>query len=317
MYVPENVITNHDLSQCVETSDEWIRERTGIRERRIVSKGECTSDLAVRAALDCLAGAGRRAEDLDLIIVSTVTPDMMFPATACVVQEKLGAKNAWGFDLSAACSGFLFALATGAQFVQTGACERVMVIGADVMSTIADPKDRSTCVLFGDGAGAVLLEPATDPEQGILDHIFRCDGSGGEYLYMPAGGSRMPPSIETVQQRLHYIRQDGRTVFKFAVKYMAEVSLEILRRNQMTSDAVRWFIPHQANLRIIRSTADRLGLRDEQVVVTIDRYANTTAATIPMCLAEIFHQGSLKRGDLILMASFGAGFTWGGLLLRW
>ncbi len=317
MYVPENVITNHDLSQRVETSDEWIRERTGIRERRIVSEGECTSDLAVRAALDCLAGAGRRAEDLDLIIVSTVTPDMMFPATACVVQEKLGAKNAWGFDLSAACSGFLFALATGAQFVQTGAYERVMVIGADVMSTIADPTDRSTCVLFGDGAGAVLLEPATDPEQGILDHLLRCDGSGGEYLYMPAGGSRMPPSIETVQQRLHYIRQDGRMVFKFAVKYMAEISLEILRRNQMTPDALRWFIPHQANLRIIRSTADRLQLRDDQVVVNIDRYANTTAATIPMCLAEIFHQGSLKRGDLILMASFGAGFTWGGLLLRW
>lgn len=317
MYVPEKVVTNHDLELRVETSDEWIRERTGIRERRIVGDGECTSDLAVRAARDCLARTKWGPEDIDLIIIPTVTPDMMFPSTACVVQEKLGAKNAWGFDLSAACSGFLFALVTGAQFVETGKCERVLVIGADVMSSIADPEDRATCVLFGDGAGAVLLEATEEEDRGILDHILRCDGSGGEFLYMPAGGSKRPASRETVENRLHYIRQDGRTVFKFAVKYMADVSVEILERNGLPTSAVRWFIPHQANLRIIRSTADRLQLDDRQLVINIDRYANTTAATIPMCLAEIFQNGSLQRGDLILMASFGAGFTWGSVLARW
>lgn len=317
MYVPEKVVTNDDLAMAVETSDEWIRERTGIRERRNVVDGQCNSDLSVKAIQDCLASTPWGPEDIDLIIVPTVTPDMMFPSTACVIQDKIGATNAWGFDLSGACSGFLFALATGIQFIQAGTHDRVLIAGTDVMTSIVDPADRSTCVLFGDGAGAVLLEGSEDEEFGILDYIMRGDGSGGKYLFMPAGGSRNPASCETVQQRMHFVQQDGRSVYKFAVKYMSEISLEVLERNGLTSQDLRLFVPHQANLRIIKSTADRLKLRDEQVVVNIDRYANTTAATIPICLCESHRSGRLSKGDLVLLTSFGAGFTWGSVLLRW
>jgi len=318
MHVPDRVVTNRELAERVDTSDEWITERTGIRERRIVANGQGNSDLSAEAARRCLSSSSWGPEDVDLIIVSTVTPDMLFPSTACVLQEKIGAVNAWGFDLLGACSGFLFALATGAQFVETGAHRRVLVIGADVMTSIVDPLDRATCVLFGDGAGAVLLEAAEEAEDvGILDFILKGDGTGGKYLYMPAGGSLKPASHETVDKRMHYVHQDGRAVFKFAVTYMADVSLEILRRNGFTTKDLRLFVPHQANLRIIRSTADRLSLSEEQLAVNIDRYANTTAATIPICLWENQTQGKLNKGDLVLLTSFGAGFTWGSVLLRW
>jgi 3-oxoacyl-[acyl-carrier-protein] synthase III len=317
MYVPERVVTNQEFAERVDTSDEWIRERTGIRERRAVSDGECNSDLSVAAVRNCLASSRWGPEDIDLIIVSTVTPDMLFPSTACVTQQKLGARNAWGFDLSGACSGFLYALATGAQFIETGAHRRVLVVGADVMTSIVDPLDRATCVLFGDGAGAALLEASEDEDVGILDFILKGDGAGGRFLYMPAGGSLKPASHETVEKRLHYVHQDGRAVFKFAVTYMADVSTEILRRNGFSAKDLRLFVPHQANLRIIKSTADRLGLCDDQVAVNIERYANTTAATIPICLYENQMQGKLRKGDLVLLTSFGAGFTWGSVLLRW
>lgn len=318
MYVPEKRVTNDDLAKVIETSDEWIRERTGIRERRIVSKGESNSDLSVKAIELCLAGTSVRPEDIDVIIVSTVTPDTMFPSTACVVQDKIGAKNAWGFDLSGACSGFIFGLATGAQFIETGAYQKVLVVGADVMSSIIDPTDRATSVLFGDGAGAVLLEPVPpEEEHGILDFSLRCDGSGGKYLHMPAGGSAIPASHETVDKKMHFVHQDGRSVFKFAVKYMAEVSVELLARNGFSPEDLQMFIPHQANLRIINSTATRLNLTEEQLCVNIDRYANTTAATIPICLYESYKSGRLKKGDLVMLTSFGAGFTWGSVLLRW
>ena len=317
MYVPENRITNEDLARRVETSNEWILERTGIRERRIVSPGQCNSDISVKAVEKCLASSKWGPDDIDLIIVATVTPDMMFPSTACLVQEKIGARNAWGFDLSGACSGFLFALSTGSRFIESGAHERVLVIGADVMTSIVDPNDRATCVLFGDGAGAVLLEATEEAETGILDSILRGDGSGGKFLFMPGGGSRHPASKDTVEKGLHFVHQDGRSVYKFAVTYMADVSTEILARNGIKADELKLFIPHQANLRIISSTAERLGLREDQVVVNIDRFANTTAATIPICLSESYESGRLKKGDTVLLASFGAGFTWGSILLKW
>jgi 3-oxoacyl-[acyl-carrier-protein] synthase-3 len=317
MYVPERRVTNDDLAQVLDTSNEWILERTGIRERRVVSDGECNSDLSVKAVEECLKRAQMTAEDIDLIIVPTVTPDMMFPSTACLIQNRIGAKKAWGFDLSGACSGFLYALAVGTSFIESGAHEKVVVVGTDVMSAIVDPRDRSTCVLFGDGAGAVLLEPTEDGEVGLLDFLLRSDGTGGPSLYMPAGGSRQPASYETVDKRMHFVHQDGRTVFKFAVKYMADISAEILSRNGFSPDQLRLFVPHQANLRIIKSTADRLKLRDDQVAVDIDRFANTTAATIPISLHEAQKAGRLKKGDLVLLASFGAGFTWGSVLLRW
>jgi len=317
MYVPENRITNRELAMRVETSDEWIRERTGIRERRVISPGQSNSDLSAMAAQQCLAGSKWKPEDLDLIIVATVTPDMMFPATACLVQEKIGAVNAWGFDLSGACSGFLFALATGSRFIESGAHQRVLVIGADIMSSIVNPDDRATCVLFGDGAGAVLLEATDDPEIGIVDSILRGDGSGGKFLFMPGGGSLHPTSKETIDQGMHFVHQDGRTVYRFAVKYMSEVASEILKRNGISAQDLKLFVPHQANLRIISSTADRLGLRNDQIAVNIDRYANTTAATIPICLTESFTSGRLTKGDTVLLSSFGAGFTWGSILVRW
>ncbi len=317
MCVPERRVTNEDLAKLVNTSDEWIRERTGISERRMVSDGQANSDLSVKAIQNAFEGKDFRPEEIDLIIVATVTPDMMFPSTACLVQEKIGAKNAWGFDLSGACSGFLYALATGAQFIQTGAHKKVLVVGTDVMSSILNFEDRTTCVLFGDGAGAFLLEPTQNNEEGIIDFILHSDGSGGKFLYMPAGGSLHPTSHSTVEENMHYVHQDGRNVFKFAVKLMTEVSSEILEKHGYTPEDISLYIPHQANLRIIQSAVKRLNLRPEQVVINIDRYANTTAATIPMGLHEVHQQGRINKGDLLLLASFGAGFTWGSVLLRW
>ncbi len=317
MFLPETVVTNKDLEKRVDTTDEWIRERTGIIERRIVSDGQANSDLSVGAILDALKHTDTKPEDLDLIIVATVTPDMMFPSTACVIQEKIGASRAWGFDLSGACSGFLYALAAGAQFIETGTYKKVMVVGTDIMSSIIDFEDRATCVLFGDGAGAALLEPAGDGDSGILDFLLHSDGGGGQFLYMPAGGSRRPASLESVTQKQHYVHQDGRNVYRFAVKRMADVSATLLERNGLTADQLKLFVPHQANLRIIQSSVERLGLTPEQVLINIDRYANTTAATIPIGLAEAHREGRIRKGDLVLLASFGAGFTWGSLLLRW
>ncbi|MGH9339755.1 MAG: beta-ketoacyl-ACP synthase III [Acidobacteriota bacterium] len=317
MYVPEKRVTNLDMEQIVETSDEWIRQRTGILERRFVSNGEANSDLSVKAIEDALRHTSIDRAEIDLIIVATVTPDMMFPSTACLVQDRIGASRAWGFDLSGACSGFLYALTAGAQFIETGTYRKVLVVGTDIMTSILDFEDRATCVLFGDGAGAVLLEPTTEEGIGILDSLLRSDGSGGKYLYMPAGGSRNPASRQTVEHKMHYVHQDGRTVYKFAVKMMPEVSNQILERNGFTTEDLKLYVPHQANLRIINAAVERMKLKPEQVAVNIDRYANTTAATIPIGLAEAHCSGHIKKGDLVLLASFGAGFTWGGVLLRW
>ena len=317
MYVPEKRVTNDDLALLVDTSDEWIRERSGISERRFVSDGQANSDLSVKAIENAFQGGDFRPEELDLIIVATVTPDMMFPSTACIVQDKIGARNAWSFDLSGACSGFLYAMATGAQFVQTGMYKKVLVVGTDVMSSILNFEDRSTCVLFGDGAGAILLEPTEDQDVGIIDFLLHSDGAGGKFLYMPAGGSLHPASHETIEKKMHYVHQDGRNVFKHAVKLITEVSRDILERNGYTAGDVNLLIPHQANLRIIQSSLERLGLSPDRVVINIDRYANTTAATIPIGLTEAHQQGRIKKGDLLLLASFGAGFTWGSVLLRW
>ena len=316
-FLPERRVTNKDFEKTLDTSDQWIFERTGIRERRFVEKGVGTSDLAAAAAKQLLQQRGIDASDLDLIIVATVTPDMFFPSTACLVQDKLKAKNAWGFDLSGACSGFIYALATGAQFISTGAHQKVLVIGADVMTSIVDPEDRATCVLFGDGAGAVLLEPAEGDEQGIMDFILKSDGSGGQYLYMPAGGSLHPASAETVKKKMHYVHQDGKNVFRHAVRGMADISHEILVKNSIDSSRVRLYIPHQANLRIIQAAVDRMKLDPSQVAINIEKFANTTAATIPICISEAAENKTIKKGDLVLLASFGAGFTWGSLLLSW
>ena len=316
-YLPERRVTNKDLERIVDTSDEWIVERTGIRERRIADKGQATSDLGAAAAKRLLEKRGIDAAEVDLIIVATVTPDMFFPSSACLVQTKIGAKNAWGFDLSGACSGFVYALATAMQFIASGAHNKVMVIGADVMTSIIDFQDRATCVLFGDGAGAVLVEPAEDGECGIIDFILRSDGGGGQFLYMPGGGSLNPASSETVEKKMHYVHQDGRNVFKFAVRGMVEISNEILAKHGLTARDLRLYIPHQANLRIIKAAVEKMGLEESQVAINIDRYANTTAGTIPICLSEAVDSKTIQPRDLILIASFGAGFTWGSLLLRW
>ena len=316
-YVPPRLLTNADLEKMVETSDQWITERTGIRERHIVDKGVATSDLAVEAAKKALAQRGVDASDLDAILVGTVTPDMFFPSTACLVQNKLGAKGVWGFDLSAACSAFLYALQVGTQFVATGAHKRVMVIGADVMSSIIDYTDRATCIIFGDGAGAVILEPAENDSLGMIDFIHEVDGSGGCSLYMPGGGSLNPSTHETVDQKMHYVHQDGQAVFKFAVRKQTELCEKILERNGIKASDIDVFIAHQANKRIINATADRLGLRPESVVINIDRYGNTTAGTIPLAMDTARQEGKLKKGDLVLLASVGAGFTVGATLLRW
>lgn len=316
-YVPPKVLTNHDLESMLDTSDEWIRTRTGIRERRMASKGQAVSDLAVPAVMELLESRGIGPSEVDCIIFATVTPDMRFPSTACVLQEKIGAGNAWGFDLSGACSGFVYALASGSLFVHSGAYKKVLVVGADVMSTIVNPYDRNTFVLFGDGAGAVLLEPTQRGEKGILDFVLRTDGSGGRHLYMPGGGSLHPTSHKTVDKKMHFVHQDGRIVFKVAVQKMAEISAEVLERNHVRVSDIALYVPHQANMRIIDAVAEKLGIDPGKVVRNIDRYANTTAATIPIGLAEAWQEKRIKRGDLVLLGTFGAGFTSGSLLLRW
>jgi 3-oxoacyl-[acyl-carrier-protein] synthase III len=316
-HVPPRLLTNADLEKMVDTNNQWITERTGIRERHIVDKGVATSDLAVEAAKKALAQRGIEASDIEAILVGTVTPDMFFPSTACLVQHKLGAKGAWGFDLSAACSAFLYALQVGTQFVATGAHKRVMVIGADVMSSIIDYTDRATCIIFGDGAGAVILEAADSDSLGVIDFIHEVDGSGGCYLYMPGGGSLHPSTHETVDAKMHYVHQDGQAVFKFAVRKQTELCEKILERNGIKASDIDVFIAHQANKRIINATAERLGLRPENVVINIDRYGNTTAGTIPLAMDTARQEGKLKKGDLVLLASVGAGFTVGATLLRW
>jgi len=316
-YVPPRLLTNADLEKLVDTDDQWIMERVGIRERHIVDKGVATSDLAVEAAKKALAERGIDPSDLDAIIVATVTPDMFFPATACLVQHKLGAKNVWGFDLLAACSAFVYALQVGAQFVATGSHKKVLVIGADVMSSIIDYTDRATCVIFGDGAGAVLLEPTEDESVGLIDFLHEVDGSGGCSLYMPGGGSLNPSTHETVDKKMHFVHQDGAAVFKFAVRKMAALCEEILQHNNIKGSEIDAFIPHQANKRIITATADRLNLRPESVIINIERYGNTTAGTIPLAMESARQEGKLKKGSLVLLASVGAGFTVGATLLRW
>jgi 3-oxoacyl-[acyl-carrier-protein] synthase III len=315
-YVPPKVLTNADLEKLVATNDQWIRERTGIRERHIVEKGVASSHMATEAAKTLLANTRTNPADIDLIVVASVTPDMMFPAMACLVQDRIGAKKAWGFDLSAACSGFAYALTVGAQFVGAGTHKKVLVIGSDAMSTILDYKDRATCVLFGDGAGAVLLEP-TGGEAGILDFAHDVDGSGGQFLYMPGGGSLHPPTHETVDKNMHVVHQEGSQVFKYAVRRMAEVAAHLLERNGFSSQDLKLVVPHQANLRIIRAMQERLGVPDEKVMVNIDRYGNTTAGTIPLGLRDAVEQGRLSKGDLVLLMAVGAGYTTGGVLLRW
>src|SRR5215472_6087690 len=315
-YVSPRVLTNHDFEKMVETSDEWILTRTGIRERHVVDKPMATSDMATEAAKCALAKSGVGAKELDALIVATVTPDMLFPSTACLVQHKLGATGLWGFDLSAACSAFVYALQTGAQFIASGAHERVMVIGSDTMSSILDYTDRSTCILFGDGAGATILEPAEDGV-GLIDFEHEIDGSGACSLYMPGGGSLNPSTHETVDQKMHFVHQDGGAVFKYAVRKMAELCEKILERNQLQGSEVKVFIPHQANKRIITATAERVGLDSASVIINIERYGNTTAGTIPLAMQTAREEGRLKKGDLVLLASVGAGFTVGATLLRW
>lgn len=316
-FVPPSVLTNDDLSRMVETSDTWIVDRTGIRERHIASAEIATSDMAVAAARQALERRGIPASDLDSIIVCTVTPDMMFPATACLVQDQLGATGAWGFDLLAACSGFLYGLTVGAHFIAAGTHRKVLVIGADTMSRILDYRDRGTCILFGDGAGAFLLESSESADVGFIGHLNEIDGSGGQFLKMPAGGSRQPANEETVAQRLHYVKQEGQQVFKFAVRKMYELCDNLLRRHGLTPADVKLLIPHQANKRIIAATAERLGLPPERVVLNLDRFGNTTAATIPLATCDAVAAGRLQAGDLVLFAAVGAGYTAGASLWRW
>ena len=316
-YVPPRVLTNADLERMVDTSDEWIMKRVGIRERHIVDAGVATSDLAKEASLSAIRKAGLTPADIDFILVATTTPDTLFPSTACVLQAKIGASHAWGYDLVAACSGFTYALTTASQIVSAGGSRHALVVGADVMSSIIDYTDRTTCVLFGDGAGAVVVEPSDDEAIGILDFENYVDGRGGPALCMPAGGSRMPASRETVEQGLHFVKQDGQTVFRFAVRNMEEVCRRILERNRLTAEQIDLFVPHQASLRIILAAAEKLGLPRGKIVINIDRFGNTTAGTIPLALNEAVENGRLQRGDLVLLASVGAGFTVGAVLLRW
>ncbi len=314
-YVPETKLTNFDLEKMVDTNDEWIRTRTGISERRILREpGKASSDMAVKAIEEILHKKNLAPLDIDCIICATVTPDMIFPATANIIGDKLGAKNAFGFDLGAACSGFLFALNTGAAFVETGKYKKVIVVGVDKMSSIIDYTDRATCIIFGDGAGAVLLEPNTEGN-GVMDAILKSDGSGRDYLHIKAGGSLKPASVESVMAREHYAFQDGQPVFKFAVKGMADVSAELLEKNNLTGDDIAWLVPHQANLRIIDATANRAGIPKEKVMINIHKYGNTTAATIPLCLWE--WESQLKKGDNLVLAAFGGGFTWGAAWVKW
>ena len=312
-YVPDDILSNEDLSKFVDTSDEWITSRTGIKERRIMRNG-ASSDMAAAAVKQLLDKKGIDPLDIDLVICGTVTPDHPFPSTANILSDKTGMKNAWSFDVNAACSGFLFALATGSQFIETGKYKKVIVVGVDKMTSIVDYQDRTTCVIFGDGAGAVLLEPNTEG-LGVMDFILHSDGSGREFLVQPAGGSLHPASIETVENRMHYVKQEGQSVFKFAVTNMADVSAKIMEKNNLTSDDVQWLVPHQANLRIIDATANRMGLSKEKVMINIEKYGNTTAGTLPLCLWD--YEKQLKKGDTLILSAFGGGFTWGAIYLKW
>ena len=314
-YLPKNILSNTDLEKMVDTNDEWIRTRTGIQERRIVDKGQASVEMSINAIQQILDSRDLDPTEIDAIIVGTVTPDMLFPSCAALIQHQIGATNAWGYDLSAACSGFIFALQSGSALIESGQCEKVIIVGVDTMSSILDYEDRNTCILFGDGAGAVLLEPSE--EYGIIDGIMRVDGGGGEFLKIPGGGSLHRTNHETVDKKMHYIQQDGRTVYKFAVKGMADVSYELASRNNLTNDDIDLFIPHQANKRIIDAAAKRLGLPDEKVLINIDKYANTTAATIPIGIVEAVETKRLKKGDNLILASFGAGFTWGATYIKW
>ena len=316
-YVPEDKLTNKYFEQRLETSDEWIVSRTGIKERHILDKEKGVSFMAVKAAENLLEQRGITADELDLLIIATTTPDMMFPSTASIVQNEINAVNCWGYDMVAGCSGFLSALATASQFIETGRHKKVMVIGADKMSSILDYQDRNTCILFGDAAGAVLLEPTDDNEFGIKDYSIHLDGSGGKYLNMPAGGSLLPATVETVDKRLHFLRQDGKTVFKFAVMRMADISKKVLEKNGLSNKDLKFYIPHQANSRIIDSVGKKIGLTEDQVVNNIEKYGNTTAATIPLAMSEVFHEGRLNKGDWVMLSAFGTGFMWGSLLLKW
>jgi 3-oxoacyl-[acyl-carrier-protein] synthase-3 len=316
MYFPEKIYDNKYFESIVDTNEEWILTRTGIRERRILENG-ATSDLATKAAIDLMEKHNVNAEDIDCIIVATVTPDMFFPPTACLVQRRIGANNAWGFDLEAACSGFLFAFQTGSALIESGQYKKVMVIGADKMSSITDYTDRNNCILFGDGGAAVLLEPSEDKSLGLQDFILHVDGSGEDALHMRGGGSLNPPSHETVDKKMHYIYQDGKAVFKVAVKGMADVSVELMQKNNLKPKDIAYLVPHQANLRIIDATAERMGLTKDKVMINIDRYGNTTAATIPSCLVEYYREGKIKKGDKLILSAFGAGYTWGATYIVW
>ena len=315
-YLPEKVMTNHDLEKLVDTNDEWIVSRTGISERRVVESGQATADMCIHVAREILQKRDISADDIDVIIIGTVTPDMLLPSTAALVQDAIGASSAWGYDLSAACSGFLFALETGVNLIESGRYNKVLVLGADTMTSILDYEDRGTCVLFGDGAGGVLLEPSQD-ENYIIDSLLYTDGSGGKYLCLPGGGSMHPATEKTVRERMHFIKQDGKKVFKFAVIGMADISSDILKKHGLTGNDIKLFIPHQANKRIIDACVNRLGLSPDQVLINIDKYANTTGATIAIGLAEAVEEGRVQTGDYILLAAFGAGFTWGSTLIRW
>ncbi len=314
-YVPEYRLTNKELEGMVDTTEDWILSRTGIAERRILREpGKATSDMCVEAVNGLLKKRGINAHEIDLLICATVTADLIFPATAQIICDKIGAKNAWGYDLNAACSGFLYGLVTGSKFIETGSYKKVVVIGADKMSSIIDYKDRATCIIFGDGAGAVLLEP-NEEGNGIIDSILRADGAGREFLHQKAGGSLKPPTYETIDAREHFVYQEGKTVFKFAVTNMAGVSAEIMERNQLKPADIAWLVPHQANRRIIDATAERMGVGSEKVMMNIEKYGNTTAGTLPLCLWE--YESQLKKGDNLIMAAFGGGFTWGAVYLKW
>ncbi|MGM0478858.1 MAG: beta-ketoacyl-ACP synthase III [Bacteroidota bacterium] len=313
-YLPERVMTNKDFEKIIETTDEWITTRTGIKERRILEDGKATSDMGAQAVEKLLQKKNIDPSEIDLVICGTVTPDYPFPSTANVINDKVGMKNAWSYDINAACSGFIYSLATGAQFIETGKYKKVIVVGADKMSSIIDYEDRATCVIFGDGGGAVLLEP-NDEGLGVIDSVLQSDGEGRKYLIQPAGGSKQPATHETVDQRLHYVHQEGKAVFKFAVTNMSNVSAEIMNRNNLTPEDVDWLVPHQANLRIIDATANRMGLSSDKVMVNIQKYGNTTAGTLPLCLWDWENQ--LKKGDNLVLSAFGGGFTWGALYLKW
>lgn len=316
-FLPEKILTNHDLEKMLDTTDEWIVQRTGIHTRHILEPGLGCSYMASRAAKECLERAGTDATELDVIIVATVSPDMMYPSTACLVQKAIGADKTTGFDLMTGCSSFLFALITGAQLIESGRNKKVMVIGSDVNTMMLDYEERTSSILFGDGAGAVLLEPSAEPDLGIIDFISRIDGVGEPYLYLKAGGSRRPASHETVDNKEHYVFQDGRTVFKYAVKHMADFAVEMMKRNNLTSEQLDLFIPHQANLRIIEACADRMGINHDKVIINIDKYANTTSGTVPLCFYDAVIDGRLKKGDNVVIATFGAGFAWGSMYLKW